>query len=549
MKKTLILLLASLTLGTPAIHADDNEQPVIELRADRTFIYPQRMNLTGEESLLDILLMFPDQMQSGFEEMIGSYNLRIDNAPMNGNTRLLLSQLKANLISKVQICDNTAVAKGTVGLNRVIDVNLLRMEKGAHGFVGVQSGSDEMVAPSAQVLVGTENTDIFANASYTYQNKWEQKKNNQYLTFHMTNWFSKRDRLLTYVTQQYLDNHDNRDYSCNQTYKTTTQKYLGRARYFHNFNDEGTELLLVGGYSYNDAPTTTYLPTDETVIGTKARSILGIVELNTPLFTKDLSMMLGWEGDWGYNTYHKEQTLQSAFEHDYMSSNSDIYLQFNYVKGPWRFTLGDRVMFFHYGVDGMKYNDTRNNWQASVIVKPSQNHQIQGGYFRKFSNPSYSVNGEISVDDWMDMQGKLVASYIDEYKLAYTYSRQNLSANVTSSYFVKENANNLCKTCASFHYQVGVLSLNAGANYYCVKDAANYATFLIDPSLSLPHQCQVGAKAIFFTSKAPLVRDERCYGELHVSKQLDKHFDLMAQWHDIFSGKYSAVLGSVQFRF
>lgn len=39
--------------------------PVIEVKADRTMIYPQRMDLTGEESLLDVLQMMPELMVSG----------------------------------------------------------------------------------------------------------------------------------------------------------------------------------------------------------------------------------------------------------------------------------------------------------------------------------------------------------------------------------------------------------------------------------------------------------------------------------------------------
>ncbi len=60
---------------------------------------------------------------------------------------------------------------------------------------------------------------------------------------------------------------------------------MGRARYFHIFNDQGTELLVVGGYQYASDPTlSNKLP-------------LYIAELNTPLLTKRLSMMLGAEGD------------------------------------------------------------------------------------------------------------------------------------------------------------------------------------------------------------------------------------------------------------
>ena len=69
--------------------------PVIEMKADRTMIYPQRMELTGEESLMDILQMVPELMIAGYEDVVASYNLRIDNCPMNGDTRLLLSQIKA----------------------------------------------------------------------------------------------------------------------------------------------------------------------------------------------------------------------------------------------------------------------------------------------------------------------------------------------------------------------------------------------------------------------------------------------------------------------
>ena len=36
-------------------------------RGDRTVIYPQRMELAGDETLLDILAMYPDLMEAGFD--------------------------------------------------------------------------------------------------------------------------------------------------------------------------------------------------------------------------------------------------------------------------------------------------------------------------------------------------------------------------------------------------------------------------------------------------------------------------------------------------
>ena len=116
-----VLIIATLALS--ATMCAESSLPIIEIKADRTMIYPQRMELTGEESLMDILQMMPELMIAGYEDVISGYNLRIDNCPMNGDTRLILSQMKAKDIAKIQVCDNTGVAKGTIGMGRVLDIN------------------------------------------------------------------------------------------------------------------------------------------------------------------------------------------------------------------------------------------------------------------------------------------------------------------------------------------------------------------------------------------------------------------------------------------
>ena len=47
------------------IQAQESE-PIIDVMADRTMIYPQRMELTGEESLADVLQMMPELLIGGF---------------------------------------------------------------------------------------------------------------------------------------------------------------------------------------------------------------------------------------------------------------------------------------------------------------------------------------------------------------------------------------------------------------------------------------------------------------------------------------------------
>ena len=58
MNRHLLILICSLLFSVASLA--ESELPIIEIKADRTFIYPQRMELSGEESLMDVLLMVPD---------------------------------------------------------------------------------------------------------------------------------------------------------------------------------------------------------------------------------------------------------------------------------------------------------------------------------------------------------------------------------------------------------------------------------------------------------------------------------------------------------
>ncbi len=95
-----LLTLVSCLLLSVSMFAE-SDLPIIEKKVDRTIIYPQRMELMGEESLMDILQMVPELLIEGYEDVISSYNLRIENAPMNGDIRLILSQMKAQDIDKI----------------------------------------------------------------------------------------------------------------------------------------------------------------------------------------------------------------------------------------------------------------------------------------------------------------------------------------------------------------------------------------------------------------------------------------------------------------
>ncbi len=499
-----MIILMACWLAVASVCADDS-LPIIEVKADRTMIYPQRMDLNGEESLMDVLQMMPELMIRGYEDVLDACNLRIDNAPVNGDTRLILTQMKAKDIAKIQVCTNTGVAKGTVGMGRVLDINMA-MPDTVKGFVEGQGGFGKALEGNGtvNVLYGSERTDLYANATYRYQ-----KGHKEYVSLHMTNRFDERNRLLTYLTQQYLAMPDGH-----------SQKIMGRARYFHTFNDLGTELLVLGGYQYASDPVyANQLP-------------MFVLELNTPLPVKGLTLLAGVEGDY-------QMTKQRGADKSWNMFNHDIYLQFTYSLPKWRFTVGHRVMLYNYrladSLAAQKRFDVRNNTTACVIFVPNSRHQIQVGYFRKFMNPAYLV---------LPMQADTVLRErdINQVKVAYAYSRQRLTVQPEASYYIVEGDENYGEIAASAYWRTKWVTLTGGANLYIAKSKV-FASLRVAPTAYLPRQWQIGLQVVYYTPKSPVreLYGTPVYGCLSVNKQIGNFLSIGVDWHDMFDSFCSAA--------
>lgn len=525
-----INILISIWLLLVTVSAADG-LPVIEVRADRTVIYPQRMELTGEETLMDVLQMMPGLMMAGYEDVISGYNLRIGNCPINADTRLVISQMKAKDIDRIQVCDNTGVAKGTVGMNRVLDI-YMKMPDAWQGFVegqGAAAKKFEGIA-SANALYGSKHTDLYANISYRHHDVKEE-----YLSLHMTNRFDERNRLLTFFTQQYLDRPNG-----------TSRKVMGRARFFHTFNDLGTELLLVGGYQYASDPLFSN------------KQPMYIAELNTPLLSDRLTMMLGFEAS--YLMASLKQT-----EWNWKVYNHDAYLQFTYSLPQWKLTVGNRVMFYDYKLmeasTGQRQSGVRDNANAGIIYTPDNRNQLQLGYFRKYYNPVYEAiameANMLSDEQWAITKGQLDERTIHQMKLSNAYSRQRLTVQTEASYYIIEDGENFVELGASAYWKNNRMSLTGGSNLYTAK-SGTYASFRLAPTVYLPQQWQIGAQVVYYTKKSPRreVTAVPVYGCLSVNKQLGRRWHFCVDWHDMFDAFCSdalvnrhAVNMKVQYRF
>ena len=549
MKKivTIWMLLPWLTAA-----AAEDAGPVVEVRGDRTVIYPQRMALTGEETLMDVLEMYPDVMGAGFDELLtgsglhDSYQLRLENVAVSGDTRLLVTQIKACLISKIQICDNAGVAKGRTGDGRVIDVNLLRAEEGVHGFLSLQGGTDGQLAPSANVRLGSRKTDIWSAVTYTRDDYKGGEDKVENLHFQMTSRFSPRDLLRTYVTQSAAVS----DLTAGSSrLHVRNRSVMARLRYFHTFNELGTELLTMLSWAHHYTPGDTYdsSPATRRHEAARTNSPAWMLELNTPLCTKKLSLMAGYEGGIDNIRYSlDDETEPDNNERSrYRVMCNSLYLQLNCVAGPLLLTVGDRVMFYHYRRRGAPkewtLNDTRNNLQASVVWTPRRGHQVQAAYYRKFRNPS-----AMSIDPLEEVK-------TDQYKLSYACSQPSFTGKLDGSIYSSEGSRAWAIDGAVYK-KAGVLSLTAGFNVYSTRaddsERMTFANIRLAPVLYLPQSWRLSARVVWFSARSPyrsLNDNSAFYGGVQVDKRLGRHWSIHAEWHDMFCRQYSAVLGGIMY--
>ena len=535
MKSAIALIIAILmAVGTRAA------EQAFQLSADRAIIYTQKLDLNGGETLLDILRIYPDLMQEGFDNMLDGYNLRINNGPVNGDTRLLCSKIPASAIAKIQICDNSAVAKGTVGMGRVIDITLVDSNGEFSGKSNLEAGSDKLIAHTFDTRITSGGTDIYAIAAYSYQDIDQSVRQRQNISAHMVNRFTPCDRLFTDITQQY---NGTRMYPGDGINKTSFEKYMARLRYFHDFPNS-SELLFGANCQYTDNPHTTILNDASETKGISSVFAFLLAEFTTPIIA-GMSATVGWEYDFDYSR-HKSPDATHKFDH----SNNDLYAQVKYNRGMWRFCIGDRVSFYHYGSPNGSHCDTRNNIEASAIAAFSPSGQMQLAYHRKFLNPSFLVDEDLSNDEWLLIKQSLTATYIDEINFAYTLTRSNMVVNVSSAYVFMQNADNFWQIGSSIYYKLGILNLTAGTNIYANEHSnKSFATFHLAPRLSLPYDIHAASSMVFTTSNTSLPHGEDVYCDLKIDKEIGSHWKVMAEWHDIFTSRYSAFTGGVQYSF
>lgn len=358
------IFLLVLTMGSMVTYAAEDAE-IIEFQGDRYVIHVDRMNPDSEMTLLDVLNTCPEYLSLNGKMIDLNYTLRVGNIDLVMDLETFLAHVKACEVERIHICSNTSVAKAVGGTKGVIDV-YYRNDVKTDGKVAVTGSTYGSGTVYADITNRSEKLTVqgyaMARTSYgkaypTDVYRMTERGVTENLHLNVDWQMSKNDRLVIKVfqlfsnTKQKLYNPDLTEaHSQYNRFLTTVFSYS------HIFENKAIFFAEAGNiytrYSHNPIKLSDEYP-------------YAFCEINTPLFTPDLWLMLGTELDYENSWYIGQKRDQHMV--------ADVYAQFDYTHGPWVLTIGDRfrMMSFwsrQYNVEDQSlWNHHRNNHSCLAV--------------------------------------------------------------------------------------------------------------------------------------------------------------------------------------
>ena len=267
-----------------------------------------------------------------------------------------------------------------------------------------------------------------------------------------------------------------------------------------------------------------------------------IAECSIPFLKQSLWMTAGYEGGYTnlwYRGLEREQNLYN-----------DLYVIFDYKKGPWIVSIGDRFRLNsfwdkHYDQDDASlwsYNRCDHALHASVGYRTGR-HFVQGTFSRTFFNPLAS-----DFHSYLD-EGPALHSTDYKTNLAwrwegrYTYQTERLVASasvkhtrLTDQLTPDESLTGL-ETSVTWHK--GALRLTTGANVYHrhisyddVIDNTFY-TLRLSPTLMLGSGFRLSSTLLYHSKQEVFDQPAHLYASVKMNKDLGKRCNVFADFHDI----------------
>ena len=529
MKNSRLLLLA-LALGGANLQL---AAAPIEHIGDRYLIHVPELELTGEESLLDVLMICPEVITldgnniiggDPFANLYGKFVIRIDNQEYGLDYATLLHHFKAREIETIKVCQNAEVMKGCSSLKKVIDITLRKKGKGGYGESSANDGSNENDGSSANDGSGENGVsgrigffgDTYGGGKGIVSVLSQQQKlrilshvegsiqrssvntmgaypgdNGSTSINHYSHEGAKlnilwtpteRDVLEVDAMQTYTRNHFSGDAA------DFVRAYHLQADYTRTLGENGASILFTlgaenisdqGGSSASDFELSSDAGSGLNAGVPPYRNHFTypfvVVEYATPIFSQNLWITAGFEGGLSI----EKNCVKGYTNH---SNYQDFYGQIDYNIGKWGFMVGDRYRTINFrpklieAERKWKHTTHNHSYTLSIYHQFTPGNTLQGTFCRRIFNPDF---GDFVTAG--DMEGAWKPAYtanISERlayvaELKYTYSKPNLVVSTSVKNIHQDlpgvDRDNTLGIGTTAFWHKGILRLTAGFNYFWEK--------------------------------------------------------------------------------
>lgn len=557
----------------------------IEHIGDRYIMHVSEMELTGEESLLDVLMMCPEVISldgnniiggDPFANQYGKFVIRIDNQEYGLDYATLLHHFKAREIESIKVCQNAEVMKGCSSLKKVIDITLRKGENGVSGRVGLFGDTYGGGKGIVSVLSQQDDLRILSHVEGNFQRTSNSDKdayqNQSSNTInHYSHEGAKLNVLWTPTSRDILEVDAMQTYTRNHFTHSPAEyvrAYHLQADYTRTLGENGSSILFTLGAEHISDNGRTKEESQTFPYQNHSTYPFAVVEYTTPVFTQDLWITAGFEGGLSI----EKNCIADYINH---SNYEDFYVQLDYNIGKWGFMAGERYRIINFRPNQIssasKWKHTTRNhiYSLSAYYTFTPGHTLQGTFCRRIFNPEF---GDFVTAG--DMEGAWKPTYTTDIRnslanvmeLKYTYSKPNLVVSTSvkniHQHLMDNNHDNTLGIGTTAFWHTGILRLTAGFNYFweraetpveetSLRDTSyhNFAVFKLAPQLTLPDGWRLTSNLIWCTYRhtaTPAYTPANLYAEVGLYKNIGKHLTLEGRFHDIASqhfGNRAATIG------
>lgn len=557
----------------------------IEHIGDRYIMHVSEMELTGEESLLDVLMMCPEVISldgnniiggDPFANQYGKFVIRIDNQEYGLDYATLLHHFKAREIESIKVCQNAEVMKGCSSLKKVIDITLRKGENGVSGRVGLFGDTYGGGKGIVSVLSQQDGLRILSHVEGNFQRTSNSDKDayqNQSSSTvnHYSHEGAKLNVLWTPTSKDILEVDAMQTYTRNHfthSLADYVRAYHLQADYTRTLGENGSSILFTLGAEHISDNGRTQEESQTFPYQNHSTYPFAVVEYATPVLTQDLWITAGFEGGLSI----EKNCIADYINH---SNYEDFYVQLDYNIGKWGFMAGERYRIINFRPkqisSASKWKHTTRNhiYSLSAYYTFTPGHTLQGTFCRRIFNPEF---GDFVTAG--DMEGAWKPTYTTDIRnslanvmeLKYTYSKPNLVVSTSvkniHQHLMDSKHDNTLGIGTTAFWHTGILRLTAGFNYFWERAETpveettlrntsyhNFAVFKLAPQLTLPDGWRLTSNLIWCTYRhtaTPAYTPANLYAEVGVYKNIGKHLTLEGRFHDIASqhfGNRAATIG------